>query len=79
MEEIKPAIVADCRGMNCPLPVIVLKRNIEKMKVGEVLKLVATDPDTEWDIPAATKNMGAQLLKHERKGNNLVYYLKRTR
>lgn len=79
MDEIKPALVTDCRGMNCPLPVIMLKRNLARIDVGEVLELVATDPDTERDIPAASEDFGAQLLKHEKRGMDFVYYLRRTR
>lgn len=79
MGKIKPVLTADCRGMCCPLPAVMLKRNLAKIDVGDILELIATDPDTEWDIPATSENIGAQLVKREKRGLNFVYYLKRMR
>lgn len=76
---IKAALTTDCRTMHCPLPIVMLKRGLSQIKVGEVIELVATDPATEKDIPAATRSMGAELLKAEKQGNEFRYYVRRLR
>lgn len=42
----------DCRGMRCPLPIIVLARHIGEVEVGETIDLLADDPAARADVPA---------------------------
>ncbi len=76
-ETIKPALTTDCRGMHCPLPVVMLKRGLAQIKVGEVIELIATDPATEKDMPPAARSMGAELLEVEKRNGEFVYYVRR--
>lgn len=41
----------DTQGLRCPEPIMMLHRQIRKMKVGEVVELIATDPATQRDVP----------------------------
>ena len=43
-EADKPALELDCRGMNCPLPVLKTKKAIVDLKPGDLLRVTATDP-----------------------------------
>jgi TusA-related sulfurtransferase len=52
----------DCKGLNCPLPVIKTKKAIEKMTVGPILQMVATDPGSKPDMAAWSKSTGHELL-----------------
>ena len=45
-------IVLDCLGQRCPLPVIALARNIGRIEIGEVIRVLADDPAAANDIPA---------------------------
>lgn len=47
-----PALVLDCLGMRCPLPVIHLARRIGEVSPGEVVRVLADDPAARVDIPA---------------------------
>jgi tRNA 2-thiouridine synthesizing protein A len=47
-----PALVLDCRGKRCPLPVIELARRIGEVGVGEVVAVLADDPAARVDVPA---------------------------
>jgi tRNA 2-thiouridine synthesizing protein A len=47
-----PAIVVDCRGRRCPLPVIELARHIGDVSVGELVAVDADDPAARADLPA---------------------------
>jgi len=39
----------DCKGMFCPIPIVQLKNATKNMPSGQVLRLVATDPDSNRD------------------------------
>lgn len=41
----------DCRGLQCPLPVLKLEKRIETLPKGARLELRATDPVAKIDIP----------------------------
>ena len=55
-----PALVLDCRGMRCPLPVIVLARRIGEVAVGELVSVWADDPAARPDIPAWCRMRGQE-------------------
>ncbi len=44
--------VLDCKGMNCPLPILKTKKQVDTMDEGQVLKMVATDPGSINDMNA---------------------------
>jgi len=67
----------DCRGMNCPLPILKTKKAIDGLKSGEVLKMTATDPGSINDMDAWAKRTGNEIIEREQKGNEFVYYVKR--
>ena len=39
-----PAQVLDCKGLQCPMPVIKTAQAIKNIEPGQVLELLATDP-----------------------------------
>ena len=41
----------DARGLNCPLPILRTKRSLNEMQSGQVLKILATDPDVGTRLP----------------------------
>jgi tRNA 2-thiouridine synthesizing protein A len=61
--------VLDCKGMQCPLPVIKTAQAIKGIEPGQVLELLATDPGVEPDMKAWTSRTGNELLGIERAGD----------
>jgi tRNA 2-thiouridine synthesizing protein A len=55
-------IVLDCLGQRCPLPVIALARNIGKVDVGDVIRVLADDPAAANDIPAWCRMKGQEFV-----------------
>ena len=41
----------DARGLACPMPVIELARAIDEVEVGSRVRLLATDPAAQVDVP----------------------------
>lgn len=67
MEEIKGDKELDLTGLSCPLPVVITSETMRKMKEGEILKVISTDPGFERDIWSWSKQSGNILLKVEKK------------
>jgi tRNA 2-thiouridine synthesizing protein A len=63
------AQVLDCKGMQCPLPVIKTAQAIKGIEPGQVLELLATDPGVEPDMQAWTSRTGNELLGIEREAD----------
>jgi tRNA 2-thiouridine synthesizing protein A len=68
----------DCRGLNCPLPILKTKKSMDGMSSGEVLKMTSTDPGSQNDITAWVSRTGNELLSAGDNGGDFVYYIKKS-
>jgi len=64
----------DCRGLNCPLPVLRTKKAIAAMKPGQLLRVVATDPGSVADMAAFSRRTGHELVDSG-KADDAFFYL----
>ncbi len=62
------ALVLDCRGRPCPVPVIELARALPTVAVGEVVQVLSDDPAARLDIPAWCRMRGQHFLGEEPTG-----------
>ena len=76
-EEIVPDSELDCVGYYCPMPISMTKEEIDKIEIGQILKVEADDPAAEEDIKRWAKRTGHELLKFEKVGAILTFYIKR--
>ena len=67
----------DACGLFCPEPVMMLHNCVRDMDVGEVLKVLATDPSTKRDIPKFCAFLGHELIRHEETEQTFVYYIRK--
>jgi TusA-related sulfurtransferase len=77
--EIVPDAELDCVGLYCPMPIAMTKEEIEKIGVGQMLKVVADDPAAEEDIKRWAKHTGHEIVKFEKEGAILTFLIKRTK
>ncbi|NPV63143.1 MAG: sulfurtransferase TusA family protein [Methanotrichaceae archaeon] len=77
MSEIKPEQELDCVGLFCPLPIARTKEEIEMLEVGQILKVEADDPAAEEDIPRWARRAGHELVKFEKSGNIMTFWIKK--
>jgi len=42
--------VLDCRGLLCPLPLLKAQEALRGLRIGQVLEVLATDPQAEADL-----------------------------
>ena len=71
--------VLDCSGLACPMPIIKTRKAIDGLQVGQVLKMIATDPGSIPDIEAWSKKTGHTLLETEQSGGKYTFYIKKTK
>lgn len=79
MSDIVPDAELDCVGLYCPLPIARTKEEIDNIEVGQVLKVEADDPAAEEDITRWAKRAGHQLLKFERSGQIMTFWIRKTK
>jgi tRNA 2-thiouridine synthesizing protein A len=71
--------VIDVRGLYCPEPVFRTKIEIEKMTIGEKLKVVADDPQSEEDISMWVNRNGHELISIGKKEADLEFIIKKAK
>jgi len=67
-----PARQLDVRGMQCPGPIVAVKKALEEMKGGEILEVSASDESFLRDLPSWCASSGNSLLYIKRDGKLIV-------
>lgn len=76
-EEIASDAELDTVGLFCPVPIARTKEEIDKLELGQVLKVEADDPAAEEDIKRWAKRTGHEILKFEKEGTLLTFFIKK--
>ena len=71
--------VLDCTGLACPMPIVKTKKAVDALQVGQVLKLIATDPGSRPDVDAWTRKTGHVLLSAEQENGKFIFYIRKAR
>ena len=69
----------DCSGLACPMPILKTKKAVDGLLMGQVLKMISTDPGSLPDVQAWTSKTGHELVGHEQDGGKFTFYIKRTK
>lgn len=69
--------ILDVTGHKCPVPVLRVRRILEKMPAGAILRVSATDPMTEIDVPHFCHQSGHDLLEARREAGVFIYRIKK--
>ena len=67
----------DASGLNCPLPLLKAKLELNKMASGAVLKVTATDAGSQRDFRTFAKLAGHTLLHEEDVAGVYRYWLRK--
>ncbi|MEO9295381.1 MAG: sulfurtransferase TusA family protein [Nitrososphaera sp.] len=79
MSTVNPTKSIDVRGLYCPEPVFRTKMEIERLSIGEVLKITADDPESEEDISRWVKRNGHELLAINKGPKDLEFIIKKAK
>lgn len=69
----------DCLGLFCPEPVFRTRMQLDDMKIGETLEIVADDPAAKSDIENLAENLGQEILKSVQEGEVTRIILKKVK
>ena len=75
--KVKPNRELDCLGLYCPEPVFRTRQELDKLDVGQVLKVVADDPAAEEDIPRLVKRLEQQLVEMHKEKDQFHFIIKK--
>lgn len=59
----------DCRGMNCPMPIVRVSRAIRDVAVGDTITVSADDPSFQADIEAWVRMTRNRIQTFTKDGN----------
>nr|WP_306670870.1 MULTISPECIES: sulfurtransferase TusA [unclassified Endozoicomonas] len=68
----------DTSGLLCPEPVMMLHNKVRDMKPGEMVRVIATDPSTQRDIPKFCNFLDHELLSHEQVEKRYIYLIRKS-
>ena len=64
-------------GLNCPLPLLKAKMELNRMASGAILKVIATDAGSQRDFRTFARLAGHTLLREEDEAGVYRYWLKK--
>jgi len=67
----------DASGLNCPLPLLRLKKGLMEVSVGDVVKIIATDPAAHLDIGVYTEQVGHEIIEFLNENGKQIFYVKK--
>ena len=67
----------DASGLFCPEPVMMLHSKVRELAAGDVLKVIATDPSTQRDIPRFCLFLEHQLLESNEQDGTYMYWIRK--
>ncbi len=67
----------DASGLNCPLPLLRLKKALIGMSSGDVVKVIATDPAAHLDFGVYADQTGHQIIQLIKESDRQIFYFKK--
>ena len=67
----------DTSGLTCPLPVLKAKKALSSLKPGDVLEVVATDPQSREDFAVLCETQGHRLIESNELGGVFRFLIAR--
>lgn len=66
----------DATGLHCPEPVMLLHNKVRDLPSGALLKVIATDPSTQRDIPKFCLFLGHELIEQTQQQDVYLYWIR---
>jgi len=76
---VKPDRVLDCQGLYCPEPVFKTRMELDDLKIGQTLEVLADDPAAGPDIESLVKHLEQQLISISKEGNIVRILIKKVK
>jgi tRNA 2-thiouridine synthesizing protein A len=67
----------DASGLQCPLPLLRLKKALMNLNSGDVVKVIATDPAAHLDFGVYVEQCGHSLLNLVKHEQAQIFYIQK--
>ncbi|MGH8583610.1 MAG: sulfurtransferase TusA family protein [Gammaproteobacteria bacterium] len=74
-----PAATLDAQGLHCPMPLLKTKVALNRLRDGEVLRVLATDPMAVVDLRAFCAKTGHEMLYWTERGPVWEFLIRKVR
>ena len=74
---IEVNLEVDASGLNCPLPLLRLKKALQTMQSGEIVRVLATDPAAHLDFGVYAEQTGNKILEFLKEPELQIFYIKK--
>ncbi len=68
----------DARGLSCPLPVLNTKASVEKLKPGEIVKILTSDKSSPDFFESMVRQTGLELLSWHQNDRDFLFFLRKS-
>jgi tRNA 2-thiouridine synthesizing protein A len=79
LDNIKPDRTINAKGLECPMPLLKAKKEIDAMESGQVLEIIGTDEGSKVDLPGWCDRVGHSYLGVKEEANFFKFYIKKGR
>ena len=77
--KVKPDRTLDCLGLYCPEPIFRTRMELDNMKTGEILEVLADDPAADADIRSLVKRLEQKIIRVSKDGNMVRILIKKVK
>jgi len=67
----------DTSGLNCPLPLLRLKKTLNEMESGQIVHVIATDPASVLDFGVFADQSGNEILAQRQDGGRYHFWIRK--
>ena len=68
----------DTRGLKCPLPLLRLKKALNTLDSGQIVRVTATDPASVLDFGVFVEQTGHLMLEQYEETDLLIYLIRKS-
>ena len=76
---IKADKTLDAKGLDCPMPLLKAKKELEALENGQVLEIIGTDEGSKVDLPGWCERVGHSYLGVKEEANFYKFYIRKGR
>lgn len=77
--KVRPDRTLDCLGLYCPEPVFRTRIELDNMRIGEMMEVLADDPAAEADIRSLVKRLEQEIVDVSKDGNTVRILIKKVK
>lgn len=75
---MKITLEIDASGLNCPMPLLRLKKALNQLNSNDIVKIIVTDNAAHLDFGVFCNQVGHEILAIEKTENRQIFFIKKS-